>query len=95
MKLDAEEIQSALKKLPGWVLLNDKLHREVKFKDFAEAFSFMAQAAIISERRNHHPEWLNIYNQVIIDLTSHDCKGISKRDVAWAEEINKVLSKYV
>ncbi len=61
----------------GWQLIGGKkLHREFKFKDFVEAFGFMTKVAIAAEKMDHHPEWLNIYNHLSIDLTSHVVGGI-------------------
>jgi 4a-hydroxytetrahydrobiopterin dehydratase len=83
-KLADEEVRSALDRLPGWSLQNAKLHREYQFADFAHAFGFMATAAVLIEKMNHHPEWSNVYNRVSIDLTTHDAGGITKRDVELA-----------
>ena len=89
VKLTPTEIRSHLKRLPGWSLKRGKLHREFKFKDFVEAFAFMTKAAMISEKLDHHPEWFNVYNRLVINLTTHDCNGISARDFAWALAVNK------
>jgi 4a-hydroxytetrahydrobiopterin dehydratase len=94
-KLNDEELQKALKELPGWTLKNQKLHRELKFPDFALAFGFMATAAPLIEKMNHHPEWCNVYSNVTVDLTTHDSGGITKKDVELAallEQIAKRLS---
>jgi len=68
-----------------------KLERNFKFKDFTEAFSFMTRIALIAEKMNHHPEWFNVYNQVKIELTSHDVGKVSDRDYELAEKINNVF----
>ncbi|MEM9490296.1 MAG: 4a-hydroxytetrahydrobiopterin dehydratase, partial [Myxococcota bacterium] len=60
---------------------------------FVEAFGFMAQVALLAEKRNHHPEWFNVYNRVIIDLNTHDVSGLSEHDFKLARAVNKVLSK--
>jgi len=82
--LAEDEVQSALHNLPGWSLQSAKLHREYKFADFAHAFGFMATAAVLIEKMNHHPEWSNVYNRVTVDLTTHDAGGITERDVKLA-----------
>ena len=92
-KLSSEEIQQRLGEIPGWELRDGKLHRELTFKNFNEAFGFMTQLALISEKKNHHPEWMNVYNTVRIDLMTHDLGGISDLDVAWASAANKILTK--
>jgi 4a-hydroxytetrahydrobiopterin dehydratase len=87
-KLSDEEIRRRLAEHPAWKLAAGKLHRDLRFKDFVEAFAFMARVALLAERRNHHPEWFNVYNKVVIDLTTHDAGGISERDFALAQEID-------
>jgi 4a-hydroxytetrahydrobiopterin dehydratase len=92
-KLSQAEIDSALAELSGWTVTNEKLHREYKFPDFSHAFGFMATAATTIEKRNHHPEWLNIYNRVIVDLTTHDAKGITQADVDLAKLLESIARK--
>jgi len=89
-KLDESDLKSALSKLPGWTLAQGKLHREYKFADFAHAFGFMATSAIAIEKMDHHPEWFNVYNKVVVDLTTHDAGGISAKDV----ELAKLLDRF-
>lgn len=91
-KMTSEQIQAGLKALSGWELKDNKLHREIKFKDFVQAFGFMTQVAILAEKSNHHPEWSNVYSRVTIDLTTHETGGISQRDFDLAKEINEVLA---
>ena len=71
-----------------WQLRNDKLYRQFLFADFVTAFGFMAQAALIAERMNHHPEWSNVYATVEVELTTHDANGISELDFELAQAIN-------
>jgi len=68
------------------------LRRSITFADFAQAFSFMTQIALVAERLNHHPEWFNVFNRVDITLTTHDAGGISVRDIEMARTIDRVLS---
>ncbi len=82
------QIADFLDARPGWELVDGKLHRELRFADFVEAFAFMTRVAMVAEKRNHHPEWSNVYNQVTIDLTSHDAGGITQRDLDLAETID-------
>lgn len=83
-KLDQAEIREALAALPGWTLVDGKLHREYRFRDFNEAFGFMTRVALEAERRNHHPEWSNVWNRVVVDLTTHDAGGLTTNDVELA-----------
>ena len=77
--------------LPNWVVNGDRLHRELQFKSFVEAFGFMAQVALLAESKNHHPNWSNVYNRVSIDLTTHDLGGLSSLDVELASAIDALL----
>ena len=88
VKLTDGEIQEALKRLKGWSLAEEKLHREFKFADFIEAWGFMSRAALIAQSMDHHPEWFNVYSTVRVDLSTHDAKGITALDVKLAEKMN-------
>lgn len=72
----------------------DAITRAFKFGDFAEAFAFMAQIALVAERRDHHPEWSNVYNRVEITLTSHDAGGLSQRDIDMAQEADRIFQRF-
>ena len=89
-KLSADEVQAELAKVSGWTLKDGKLHRELKFEGFVEAFGFMASVALVAERMDHHPEWFNVWNKVVIDLTTHDAGGISARDFKLAAAIDRL-----
>jgi len=70
---------------------NNTLEATFKFKNFIEAFAFMTEVAMISEKMNHHPEWSNSYNMVIINLTTHSEGKITEKDYKLAEEIEALL----
>jgi 4a-hydroxytetrahydrobiopterin dehydratase len=88
---DAERID-ALSELPGWRMHADKdaITRDFAFRDFSEAFGFMARVALIAEKLDHHPEWFNVYNKLEITLTTHDAGGLSARDIAMAKAIDRI-----
>jgi 4a-hydroxytetrahydrobiopterin dehydratase len=94
-KMTSEQVEAGLKNLPDWELKNDKLHRELKFKNFGQAFGFMTQVALLAQQMDHHPEWSNVYSRVVIDLTTHEAGGISQRDVDLAQKIDQVLTGLV
>ena len=91
--LSETELAAALVGLPAWKLQNGKLHREYKFPDFAHAFGFMATAVPRIEKRDHHPEWSNVYNRVTVDLTTHDAGGITVHDVELAKLLEEIAQK--
>jgi 4a-hydroxytetrahydrobiopterin dehydratase len=88
-KLSDEEVKARLHTLPGWALSNGKLHREYKFGGFAEAFGFMSTCALVAQKQDHHPEWFNVFDRVVVDLTTDDAGGISALDFALASEMEK------
>ena len=92
-RLLENEITAALVQLPAWTIHEAKLHRKYQFADFAHAFGFMATAAPLIERMNHHPEWSNVYNRVTVDLTTHDAGGITQKDIDLAGTLEKIAQK--
>jgi len=89
-KLDKAALSIELDALAGWSLRNGKLHREFEFRDFNEAFGFMARAALVAESMDHHPEWLNVYKRVVVDLATHDAGGITELDVRLARRMSEL-----
>ncbi|XP_029798228.1 pterin-4-alpha-carbinolamine dehydratase 2 isoform X2 [Suricata suricatta] len=94
--LTAEERNQVIRdlKAAGWSELNgrDAIYKEFSFKNFNQAFGFISRVALQAEKMNHHPEWFNVYNKVQITLTSHDCGGLTKRDVKLAKFIEKAAA---
>ena len=91
MKLSELEITEELKKLEGWEIKDNKLHKEIQFESFNQAFGFMTRAAMEIEKMNNHPEWFNVYNRITIDLTTHDAGGITNNDVNLARILNSLI----
>ena len=91
MRLLPEEIDEEIKNLPGWSVVNEKLHREIQFDSFNQTFGFMTRAAMEIEKMNHHPEWFNVYNRLTIDLMTHDAGGITRNDINLAKVLNSLL----
>jgi 4a-hydroxytetrahydrobiopterin dehydratase len=90
MRLSQIDIEEELKNLPGWSVVNEKLHKEFQFESFNQAFGFMTRSAMEIEKMNHHPEWFNVYNKITIELTTHDAGGITKNDVNLAKILNSL-----
>ena len=90
-KLTDSEIQKQLTLVKGWKLENGKLHRAFECKDFVAAFGKMTQVALVAESMNHHPEWSNVWNKVVIDLNTHSVQGISTLDFQLAGRINEIF----
>ena len=88
--LDAESLDRELASLKGWSIVGGKLHKEFEFEDFNQAFGFMARASMHIEKVNHHPEWFNVYNRLVIDLITHDAGGITKNDTDLARFLDSI-----
>ena len=88
--LDPVRRTEAFATLPGWepVQHRDAIEKTFKFKNFSEAFGFMARAALVAEKMDHHPEWTNVYNRVTVILTTHDAGGLTEKDVALARAMD-------
>lgn len=89
-RLTDEEIGAALATLPGWELCEGKLRKDWVRANFNDAFGFLTRIALLAERVNHHPEMHNVFRRVRIELTTHDCGGISARDIELARAIDSV-----
>ena len=90
-KLTMSQIENKISTLAGWIVRDDRLHKQYQFDSFIEAFGFMSSVALVAESMNHHPEWSNVYNRVIIDLTTHDSGGISDLDFEFAERVDRIV----
>jgi 4a-hydroxytetrahydrobiopterin dehydratase len=88
--LSSESIQQELENLNGWAVKDEKLHKEFEFEDFNQAFGFMTRAAMHIEKMNHHPEWFNVHNRLVVDLTTHDAGGITQNDINLARILNSL-----
>lgn len=91
-KLTDAEVKEQLPKIQGWSLVGGKLHRAFECKDFVAAFGNMTRVALVAESMNHHPEWFNVWNKVIIDLNTHSVNGISNLDFELAKRINGIFA---
>ncbi len=94
-KLTEQQIQGSLAALNAsaaspWQVVDGKLHKEFQFRDFSEAFGFMARVALAAEAMDHHPEWLNVYRTVRVDLCTHDSGGITELDFTLAGRMETI-----
>ena len=94
-KLSGEARTAALAKLSGWREVKDRdaITKRFQFKDFNEAFGFMARAALVAEKLDHHPEWFNVYNKVDVTLSTHDAGGLTDLDFRLAEAMDKLAGR--
>jgi 4a-hydroxytetrahydrobiopterin dehydratase len=89
-RLGDPEVRERLARLPGWTLEGGKLHRSYAFADFRQAFRFMTEVAREAEALDHHPEWSNVYNRVVVDLVTHDASGITALDFELASRMERL-----
>ena len=95
-RLNDAERNAALATLPGWAYDPERggiIKRRYEFADFVTAFSFMTAVALQAEKRNHHPEWSNVYNRVDVMLTTHDADGLSARDIDLAHVADEAAAR--
>jgi 4a-hydroxytetrahydrobiopterin dehydratase len=95
-RLVGEARAAALSKLIGWSELpgRDAIFKRFEFADFHRAFGFMAAAAVVAHKMNHHPEWTNIYNKVDVTLSTHDVGGVTQLDIMLAEAMDQLLMNF-
>jgi 4a-hydroxytetrahydrobiopterin dehydratase len=84
------EVRKAAAACPQWTVRNGRIRREYAFEDFAAAFAWMTAAARVAEKRNHHPNWTQVYNRVRVDLTTHDAGGLTALDFALARAFDRL-----
>ena len=91
-KLSKTEVTNKLKKLSGWKLVKGRnaITKTFKFKNFTEAFGWMTSMALYAEKKDHHPEWFNVYSTVEVILSTHDAGGVTNLDLDMADEMNKI-----
>lgn len=91
-RLTAEARKQALGTIPGWTEVQgrDAIGKTFVFKDFNEAFGFMARTALVAEKMDHHPEWRNVYKTVEVMLSTHDAGGVSALDIELAKAMNAI-----
>ena len=94
-QLSEEERKTWLSALPEWSLCRDgnAIERTFEFGDFSAAFAFMTRVALIAEKRDHHPEWFNVYNTVEVTLTTHDAGGVTQKDIDLASKMDGFAAK--
>ena len=89
-RLSDADASHRLQGLSGWTIASGTLHRVFQFRDFTEAFGFMARVALLAEKLDHHPDWQNVYNRVTIDLVTHDAGGLTVLDFELAARISSL-----
>ena len=91
VRLNKDEIKSALGDVDGWSMVDGReaIQKVFIFKNFIEAFGFMSQSALVAEKIDHHPEWFNVYKTVDVTLATHDVDGLTVLDFKLAKAMDK------
>lgn len=91
-RLSEAERAAALAELTGWTETEgrDAIAKTFTFGDFSEAFGFMTRVALVAEKADHHPEWRNVYRTVEVVLSTHDAGGLTRRDIALAQAMDRL-----
>ena len=89
-KSTEEVIEAALTELEGWKRDGESIFRSFRFSDFATAFHFMTEVALVAEELNHHPDWTNSYSRVDVTLSTHDAGGLTSLDFELARAMNRI-----
>ncbi len=94
-KLTGEARTAALATVANWseVADRDAIARTFTFANFVDAFGFMAKAALVAEKMNHHPEWFNVYKTVDVTLATHDAGGLTELDIRLAKAMDKIAGE--
>jgi 4a-hydroxytetrahydrobiopterin dehydratase len=92
--LEQTDLDAAMQRLPEWQIVDGKMSREFRFRDFADAFAFMSACALKIHALDHHPEWSNVYSTVKVALVTHDAGGITTRDVELAGLMEETASRF-
>ena len=91
--LPDDEVRARLAGLDdGWSIVDGRLHRELRLADFSEAFACMTRIALAAEKLDHHPDWSNSWNRVVLDIASHAAGGLTARCFALAEAVDRAAA---
>ena len=88
--LDEKEILDNLSKISNWVYKNGALEREIEFSKYIESIEFIYKIAIIAEKQDHHPKLTSNYKSLLIQISTHDVKGVSQKDFQLAKAIDAI-----
>jgi 4a-hydroxytetrahydrobiopterin dehydratase len=88
--LSETDVKARLAAHPAWTIQGGRLHREFRFAGFSEAFGFMARVALAAEKLDHHPDWSNVFDRVVVSLHTHDAGGLTDLDFRLAAEMDRI-----
>jgi 4a-hydroxytetrahydrobiopterin dehydratase len=89
------DVKTAVGKLEGWKSEGDKITKHYTFKNFGDAMAFMARLTPEIDKLDHHPEWTNVYNKIMVNLSTHSAKAVTMKDVELAGIMDKIAAGFV
>lgn len=91
--LTTQLLEEALAHMTGWVYAGRSIEKQFVLTDFLEAMAVINKIAVIAEEMNHHPEWSNVYNKLMIRLSTHDSGGVTNKDIRLAHAIEIIVKE--
>jgi 4a-hydroxytetrahydrobiopterin dehydratase len=92
-KVDEKRIAELVPQVPGWSVVDGKLHRRFRFPDFATAIRFVDRMAQIAESEQHHPNFCVDYGRVEVRIWTHAIGGLSENDFILAAKLDATLDE--
>ena len=88
--LSEAEAKTLAGQVADWELAGDRLRREFQFKDFVQAFAFLAKVALLAETESHHPDIYNSWNRVRLEFWTHTAEGLTRNDFIMAAKVDRL-----
>ena len=88
------QVSEYLKEVSGWSVGIghegdiERIVKEFKFKDFAEAMVFANKIAVLADQEGHHPDLGVSWGKVVVELSTHAIGGLSENDFILAAKID-------
>ncbi len=92
--LTDSQVESALKDLDGWRVKDKALTRRFRFENYMDALKFVEAVAVDAASREHYPDVLFTYLEVVIVLSSHDGDGLTELDIITARAVDKLAGTF-
>ncbi|MCI0449234.1 MAG: 4a-hydroxytetrahydrobiopterin dehydratase [Chlorobi bacterium] len=90
-KLTDEQIQAALKELPGWSYEEGSIKKTFKTQNYPATMGFVAAIGGFCQKRNHHPDYVIMkYKEVEVSFSTHSAGGITQNDIEIAGDLEKI-----
>jgi len=93
--LSEAEVETELKKAPGWKRNGKNIEATFAFETFRDAIAYIVLVGIEAEMMNHHPESHNSYNIIAFSFCTHDVgHKITDTDIKLAVRLNEIAKRF-